>query len=194
MKKRLLWALAGLFALASLAVVGVQAATTLATDVVFAVSGNFQNDLDLGQDPQYTFKGGRTVSFTNGVGANQFDIVFADQRTLAASATEDLDFAGTALQTAFGANITLVEMKLLMVCASTSNTNNVVLGGDANSIPFLSTATTTVTLKPGGCFQLADPSAGGYAVTAGTGDIIQVANSGAGTSVTYDIIVGGSSS
>jgi hypothetical protein len=31
-------------------------------------------------------------------------------------------------------------------------------------------------------------------VTAGTGDILQVANSGAGTSVTYDIIVIGTTS
>jgi hypothetical protein len=194
MKKRLLWALAGLFALASLAVVGVQAATTLRTDVAFAVTGQFVNDLDLGQDAEYSFKGGRAVNFTQGVGANQIDVIFADQRTLAPSATENLDFAGTSLQTAFGANITLVELKLLQVCASTANTNNVILGGDAASIPFLSAPTTTVTLKPGGCFQLVDPSAGGIAVTATTFDIIKVANSAAGTSVTYDIIVGGSSS
>jgi hypothetical protein len=191
MKKKWMLALAGLLLVAS---VGVYAATTLSTSMVFSVSGNFQNDLDLGTDPAYNFKGGTTLNFTNGVGASQVDMVFADQRTIALSSSEDLDVSGGALTTAFGAAFTLVELKGLMVCASSANTNNVVLGGDANSVPFLSTAATTVAIKPGGCFMLADPSAGGVAVTNATGDIIQVANSGAGTSVTYDIIILGSSS
>jgi len=38
-------------------------------------------------------------------------------------------------------------------------------------------------------FAVYDPSAGGYAVTNSTGDILQIANSSSGTSVTYDIIV-----
>jgi hypothetical protein len=191
MKKKWMLALAGLLLVAS---VGVYAATSLSTSVVFSMSGNFQNDLDLGTDPAYNFKGGTTLNFTNGTGASQVDMVFADQRVINASTTEDLDVAAGGLTTAFGAAYTIAEMKGLMVCASSGNTNNVVLGGDANSVPFLSTAATTVAIKPGGCFMLADPSAGGVAVTAGTGDIIQVANSGAGTTVTYDIIILGSSS
>ena len=38
---------------------------------------------------------------------------------------------------------------------------------------------------------LVAPGAAGYAVTAGTGDILKVANSGAGTGVTYDIVIVG---
>jgi hypothetical protein len=191
MKKKWMLALAGLLLVAS---VGVYAATSLSTSMVFSVSGNFQNDLDLGADPVYNFKGGTTLNFTNGTAASQVDMVFADQRVINASTTEDLDVSGGALTTAFGAAFTLVELKGLMVCAASGNTNNVVLGGDANSVPFLSTAATTVSIKPGGCFMLADPSAGGIAVTNATGDVIQVANSGAGTTVTYDIIILGSSS
>lgn len=191
MKKKWMLALAGLLLVAS---VGVYAATSLSTSMVFSVSGNFQNDLDLGTDPTYNFKGGSTLNFTNGTGASQVDMVFADQRTIAASTTEDLDVAAGGLTTAFGAAFTIAEMKGLMVCAAAGNTNNVVLGGDANSVPFLSTAATTVSIKPGGCFMLSDPSAGGIAVTGATGDIIQVANSGAGTTVTYDVIILGSSS
>jgi hypothetical protein len=185
-------ALAGL--LLVLASVGLYGATSLGTSAVVSVSGNFVNDLDLGTDPNYNFKGGSTVTFTNGTGAGQADKVFADQRTLTASNSEDLDVAGGALTDSFGAVFTIAEMKVLMVCASSSNTNNVVIGGDANSVPFLSVATTTVSIKPGGCYMLTDPSAGGIAVTGTTGDILQVANGGAGTSVTYDIIIIGSSS
>ncbi len=195
MKKRLTFTSAALIvAFLALAAVGLHAATLLTASVVFSVSGNFQNDLDLGTDPNYNYNGNKTLSFANGTGASQADKVFADQRTLTASSTEDLDIVAGGLTDAFGTIFTLAEMKVLMVCAAAANTNNVVLGGDANSVPFLSTAATTVSIKPGGCFQLADPSAGGYAVTAGTGDIIQVANSAGGTSVTYDIIVIGSSS
>ncbi|KKK76436.1 hypothetical protein LCGC14_2863680, partial [marine sediment metagenome] len=63
-----------------------------------------------------------------------------------------------------------------------------------NEVPYLSTAATTIAIKPGGCFQFADPSAAGVTVTAATGDIIQVTNSAAGTGVTYDVVIVGSSS
>lgn len=193
MRKRLMLALAGLLVVV-LASVGVYAATTLSTSVVFAVSGSHVSDLDLGSDPSYAFKGGTTITLTDGTGASQADMVFADQRTLSASSTEDLDVSGGTLTDAFGQTFTIAELKVLMVCAASGNTNNVVLGGDANSVPFFADATDVVNIKPGGCFQLADPSAGGYTVTAATGDIIQVANSGAGTDVTYDIVIVGSSS
>lgn len=192
MKKRMMLALAGLLVVAASAYV--YAATSLATSVVFSVGGNFANDLDLGTDPTYNFKAGRTLNLANGTGASQADKVFADQRTIAASTTEDLDISAGGLTDAFGTTFTLAELKVLMVCASSANTNNVVLGGDAASVPFLSTAATTVSIKPGGCFMLADPSAGGIAVTDSTGDVIQVANGGAGTTVTYDIVMIGSSS
>lgn len=192
MRKRLILALAGLLVVA--AGIYVYAATTLSTTAVFSVAGTFTNAQDLGTSPAYNFKGGKTVTLTNGVAINQADKVFADQRTLAASASENLDVSGGALTDAYGATFTLVKMKILMVCAASGNTNNVVLGGNANSVPFLSAAATTVSIKPGGCFQLADPSLAGITVTNTTGDIIQVANSAGSTSVTYDIIIVGTSS
>lgn len=192
MKNRWKVALAGLIVV--LAGAGLYAATTLGATAVVSVSGSFVNDLDLGTDPTYNFKGGTTLNLTNGTGANQADKVFADQRTINASTTEDLDVSAGALTDSFGVTFTITELKVLMVCASSANTNNVVLGGDANSVPFLSTAATTVSIKPGGCFMFTDPSAAGTTVTNATGDVIQVANSGAGTTVTYDIIMLGSSS
>mgnify|MGYP000488088098 CR=1 FL=1 len=53
-------------------------------------------------------------------------------------------------------------------------------------------ATHTVALPPGGNLILTAP-ASGWTVTAGTGDLLRVANSGAGTSVTFDIIIIGTS-
>ena len=107
------------------------------------------------------------------------------------AAAEDLDVSGGALTDAFGNVFTIAELKVLIVCADDANTGNIVLGGDAASILFLSVATTTTSIKPGGCFVFTDPSAAGTTVTATSADIIQVAPS-AGTQA-YDILVIGSS-
>ena len=46
-------------------------------------------------------------------------------------------------------------------------------------------------MQPGGTLLLVAPNAAGYAVTAGTGDLLKVANSGGSTGVTYDIVIVG---
>lgn len=134
----------------------------------------------------------KVLSFTDGAGANQVSKLFADTRTLSASATEDLDLAGV-LTDAFGATITLVRVKAILVVADAANTNNVVVGAGTN--PFvgpLGGTTPTVSVAPGGVFLVARADATGWPVTGATGDILKIANSAAGTSVTYSILILGS--
>ncbi|MFK0124888.1 hypothetical protein ACIQSP_16425 [Streptomyces nigra] len=137
----------------------------------------------------------RSMSLANGTGAGKADRVFSDRRTLAASGTEDLDLAGVLLD-AFGAQVTFARIKGLIIAAAAGNNNNVVVGA-ASSNPWatLLGATHTLTLRPGAFVAVgtgvADPT--GYAVAAGTGDLLKIANSGAGTSVTYDIHIIGAS-
>lgn len=136
----------------------------------------------------------RQVNLATGTAAGQADKIWHDERTLAASASEDLDLTGT-LVDAFGATVSLVRVKGLAVYASAANTNNVILGGaSANGWtgPFGAT-THTLSVRPGGSLFLFAPDATAYTVTAGTGDLLHVANSGAGSSVTYDIVVIGAS-
>jgi hypothetical protein len=135
------------------------------------------------------------VTLATGTAAGQADLLFDDTRTLAASTSEDLDLAG-ALTSALGATLTFVKVKGLLVAAAPGNTNNVVLGAAAsNAWSALLGATGTVTLRPGAAFAVFAGSAdsAGYAVTAGNGDLLKVANSGAGTSVSYDILIIGTS-
>ena len=137
----------------------------------------------------------RAVQLSTGTAAGQADKVFHDRRTLAASTAEDLDLAGV-LSDVFGAAITFARVKGLYISAAAANVNNVVVGADAtNPWATLLNATGTITLRPGAAFcAFAGPADGtGYAVTAGTGDLLQVANSGAGSSVDYDIIIVGTS-
>ncbi len=118
--------------------------------------------------------------------------MYTATRTLSASATEDLDLSGV-LTDAFGATFTATEVMAIVVEAASGNTNNVVIGGaSANHFvgPF-GAAAHTLAVKPGQYLALIDNQ--GWAVTAGTGDLLKVANSSSGTPVTYTITVIGRS-
>lgn len=128
-----------------------------------------------------------------GTGASQSDKIFSDQRTLNASASEDLDLAGV-LTDLLGAALTFVEVTAIFIKAAAGNTNNVVVGGAAATqfVGGFGAATHTWAIPPGGAFLVAAPVAG-WAVGAGATDLLKIANSGAGTPVTYDIVIVGRS-
>lgn len=137
----------------------------------------------------------RDVSLASGTAAGQGDLLWSDQRTLSASASEDLDLAGV-LADAFGSTVTFVRVKGLYVSAAAGNTNSVVVGAaSSNAWATLLNAAGTVTLRPGGFFLAGTgvADATGWAVTAGTGDMLTVTNSSSGSSVTYDIVIIGAS-
>ena len=130
----------------------------------------------------------------SGTIAASMDLLWHDQRTLAASATEDLDLSGS-LVDAFGTTMAFVDVRMIVVKASTANTNDVLVGGAAANqfINWVSDASDVVVVKPGAMFMLYSPADPSYAVTAATGDLLKIANSAAGTGVTYDIYIGGTS-
>ena len=156
------------------------------------LTGEITNALDLEAAASALTKN-LVVNLTDGLGANQATNIFSDQRTLAASANESLDLNG-ALTNAFGQTINFTKVKMLAIFAAAGNTNDVVVGGAASNgfISPFGAATHTVNVKPGGCLILAAPDANGYAAVAATADLLRIANSGAGTTVTYDIVVIGS--
>jgi hypothetical protein len=131
-----------------------------------------------------------SVGLTEGTGANQANQIFADTRTLSASASEDLDLAG-ALTNALGASVVFTKIKAIIISASAANTNNVVVGNtSANGFtgPF-GGATHTIQVRPGGFAAFACADATAWAVAAGTGDLLKIANSAGATAVTYSIIL-----
>lgn len=135
---------------------------------------------------------GRQINLADGDGAGEANVIWSDTRTLAASDDEDIDLAGE-LVDPLGQTIAFGKIKGLLIAASSSNTNDVVIGAaDSNAWvgPF-GADTDTLTIRPGGVLLLVAPDAAGYAVTGGTGDLLKVANGGAGSSVTYDIVIFG---
>lgn len=164
---------------------------SLTTKVHLVVSGRQVSDLDLG-DAAFPFSLSALFELANGTGASQADRLFTDRRTLSASANEDLDLAGV-LVDPFGTTLTFAKLKGLIVKAAAANTNDVqVTRPSSNGVPIFMAAGDGAAVKPGGVLMLAWPGTG-VTVTAATGDLINIANSGAGTSVTYDVILIGTS-
>lgn len=152
------------------------------------VKGTIYGVNDLGT-PQMPFALSERVSLDPGTAAGQATLVFSDTRTIAASSNDDLDLAGV-LPHPLGGTITFAVVRAIIIRAAAGNTNNVVVGAAASNQfvgPF-GAATHTLALRPGEELVVTNRAAG-WAVTAGTGDILRIANSGAGTSVTYDIIL-----
>jgi len=168
---------------------------TLASKVNLGVSASLSSALDL-VSPAARLSQRYTTELSDGTAAGSADKVFSDTRTLGASATENLDLAGS-LTDALGAALTFAKVKAIIVHASAANTNNVILGGDATTTFFgiFADETDAVVIRPGATFALfcGEADAAGYAVTAATADLLKVTNSGAGTGVTYDIIIIGTS-
>lgn len=132
----------------------------------------------------------KSMEFSPGTAAvGQANILFSDTRTLAASANEDLDLAG-ALSDALGASIAAAEIVAIYIGAASGNTNNVnVTRPASNGVPLFLAAGDGFGLTPGDFFLRTMRN--GVAVTAATGDLINIANSGAGTSVSYDVVIFG---
>jgi hypothetical protein len=167
-------------------------ATTLKTIITVGIATTFKNLLDL-STPTDAAEVQSKIQLANGTGANSADLCFHDQRTLAASATEDLDLAG-ALAGPFGASQVFAEVRAVMIKAAAGNTNNVNLTRPAaNGVPLFLAASDGIAIPPGGVFCWSCPADGKVAVTGGTGDLLTLTNSAGGTSVTYDVVIIGTS-
>ncbi len=138
----------------------------------------------------------KVLDLAAGTGAGQVDVLYQDTNTLAASANTDIDLSG-ALARAIGGTAVFARVRGLYIAASAANTNNVIVGAAATNpwITLIGTATGTLILRPGAWILagVGSADATGWAVTAGTGDLLRIANSGAGTTVDYTIVVVGTS-
>lgn len=164
----------------------------LSTTLTTKVSATQTAASDLGT-AKFPVEYSSIISLGDGTGSSQADLLFTDTRTISASSSEDLDLAG-GLTDALGNTLTFVTVKAILVKAASGNTNNVTISpASANGFlgPF-NAAADLVSVKPSGMFMVQAPGTG-WTVTAGTGDLLTIANSGAGTSVTYDIIIVGTS-
>lgn len=163
------------------------------TVVGLSVAATLNNALDL-QTATSALAYAKSLGLSTGVGASQADKIFTDTRTIAASGTDDLDLSGSLIDP-LGAVINMARVKGLIVYAAPGNTNNVVIGAAAATQwqgPF-GAVTHTIHVRPGGLFMDFATDAVAWPVVGGASDLLRFTNSGAGTGVTYDVIIIGAS-
>ncbi len=138
--------------------------------------------------PQSVINKTYTVAMTNGTGANKAEQIHQVQGTISASGTDAIDVSGT-LTNAFGTTVVFTKIKGIILFAATANTNDVEIISDPTNglVNWCKATSDGIIVEPGGMFALISPSSGGYAVTAATGDLLNITNSAGGTSVTYDL-------
>lgn len=164
---------------------------TLSTTIDVNVAATLLSALDLGS-AQYSPTINKRITMATGTGTGQADMIFTDTRTVSASSTDALDLAGS-LTGPVGGTLTFVKLKGLLVRAAAGNTNNCRVNRPAsNGVPLFLAASDGIDVLPGGIFLWVAPGAG-VTVTASTGDLINIDNSSSGSSVTYDVVIIGTS-
>lgn len=161
----------------------------LTAKAVITLLGNYTNSLDL-VIVKDIFDKSYTLELADGTGDDQGNIQWHDTRSLAASATENLDLAGS-LVDAFGNTLTFAAVKALFIKNNSTGTQVLSVGGAASNVwsPFANTSD-IITINPGGVLFMMDGT--GWAVSGGTSDLLKIANA-AGAALTYDILIWGDS-
>lgn len=159
----------------------------VAATINLSISAKQTGTADLGT-PQMRAAVEKAMEFSPGTAAvGQANVLFSDERTIAISGNEDLDLAGV-LADALGATIAAAEVVAIYIEADDGNTNNVnVTRPAANGVPLFLAASDGLALAPGDFFLFTRRT--GITVTAATGDLINIANSGAGSTVTYRVVI-----
>lgn len=134
-------------------------------------------------------------AFTDGVGADQFDLVYFAERTVVSGANDDLDLYGTLIGV-MGNTINAAELVGFMIAnrnidpSAAPNTTDLSIGGGSfvqTSVWLGGTDTRIQVVSPGGIFMMMNPSSAGMGVVnSGAADIIRIANS-SGASCTYTV-------
>ncbi|MEZ0155261.1 MAG: hypothetical protein AB9Q22_10230 [Candidatus Reddybacter sp.] len=129
------------------------------------------------------------IALKDGAGLNQANQMFTDQRTVALSTTDTLDLSGTLVNN-LGQTVALTKVKALIISAAVGNGSTLTVGGNVNAFAdWLGAAAHTVKVRPGGVLCLVAPDATAYAVTGGTGDLLDITNDDGAAAATYDIVV-----
>ncbi len=176
--------------------------TALTASLGISVTANAARALDL-STPADALSLAIANAFSFGSGANMANQIWHDRRILAGAASEELDLAGS-LTNAFGQSVTFAKIKALLI----RNRSGEVIGAHAVATdaaltaggavanawvgPF-GAANDTLGVPAGGSMLLVNPTAAGWAVTAGTGDLLKILNADATDELCYEIFILGES-
>lgn len=146
--------------------------------------------LDVGVNKNAAISKLMSQTFASGTAVNQLDRLFVDERSVAATAVDQLDFNGGGLTDVLGAAWAPARLKFLII--TNLGPNDIQVVRPTNGIPIFLAAGDGEQIPVGGTLYKSWPSAAGVLVTGGTGDLLNIVNTGAGT-IGYQIIAGGAS-
>ena len=165
---------------------------SLATTLNLTIQGDHKKTMEIVPSIRDNLNKSYTDSMATGTATDQSDVLWHDQRSLAAT-SETIDLAGT-LTNAFGETVTIADLRCLVIKNNnTTAGHDLTIGGAAASAvsSIFGSTTDTITVQADGALLLWAPK-DGYAVTSATADLIKI-DAGAAT-VSYDIIMIGTSS
>lgn len=169
------------------------ATTLLTSPVSVLLNWNFVNVLNTGNSSQpgaMSFSG----ALVDGTGAGAANKIYPNQLTISPSATTSIDLR-TFVDAVYGGTIDMSKVKLMwfhLLSATEGGTacSGITVGGNANAFSdWLGAANDKIKVANGGCFLLSCPDANGYAVTANTGDVLDITNDDASLSAKVNILV-----
>lgn len=129
------------------------------------------------------------VSFAQGVGANQINMIFHDQRALAKGANETLDFHDGSLTNKVNESITMDIFKVLIVKNNSTDSSLEVGGAATNALGLFKDASDIEVIPPSGHRLFFAPDASGVDCTTNAKLKIARTNEGADPdSMKYDLI------
>lgn len=130
----------------------------------------------------------KSITLANGTGVNQADLLWHDQRSLAASTSETLDLVGI-LQNVFGDTFSAARVKALIIVNTSADAEIEVGANSSNGTTTITGAGDVVYVRPGGLFAVAGGDATAYVITADTADLLRVANLDGVNEATYNVFV-----
>ena len=153
------------------------------------LSGTAVDTFDL-STPSSGFTIANPLSYTNGTGVANAGQVYTKSSTLAASATLDLDLAGS-LTDIYGDTVTFTSIVAMVLRNTSTNDAVISLGGadSAGMANIFANVNDKLNVRPGGVFAVGATDATAYAVTATTADILRLTNVSGAEVVTYEIVI-----
>jgi hypothetical protein len=129
----------------------------------------------------------RALDLTNGTGANQANVLYHDERTLADGAEETLDLYGGTLLDGLKNALTMEKLKVLFLKNTSTDASLLIGGATTTPIDLFVDAADVFKQRAGGVFLTTAPDANGIALT--TNKNLKLAHDGTGTSpLVYEII------
>lgn len=133
-----------------------------------------------------------SIKWSFGTGIKQCDVLLHEKLTITQAQAETLnlyDTGGSALQDAFGNDLTMEAIKFLFIQNRSEDLYIDVFGGGANDLLILTGTTDELRIPPLGFFMWADPSAAGIVTTSFKNLKILVA-AGAGEAIVDVVAMG----